>query len=58
METQQLYYDQKNNWFFTESYFKISDKNNSYFEGIGVDFDSNLNMMNTRQNKGSLASNE
>lgn len=54
METQQLFYDQKQNWFFTESYFKITDPNKSFFEGIGIDFDNKFNIMNAQQNRGIL----
>lgn len=54
MQTQQLYYDQKNNWFFTEHYFKVTDKNKSFFEGIGVDFDQNFRIVNAQQNRAEL----
>lgn len=51
MQTQQLYYDQKNKWFFTEHYFKVTDPNKSFFEGIGVDFDQNFKIVNAQQNR-------
>lgn len=54
MQTQQMYYDQKNNWFFTEHYFKVTDKNKSFFEGIGVDFDQNFKIVNAQQNRAEL----
>lgn len=54
MQTQQMYYDQKNNWFFTEYYFKVTDKNKSFFEGIGVDFDQNFKIVNAQQNRAEL----
>ncbi len=54
MQTQQLYYDQKNNWFFTEYYFKVTDKNKSFFDGIGVDFDQNFRIVNAQQNRAEL----
>jgi len=54
MQTQQLYYDQKHNWFFTEAYFKITDPNKSYFEGIGIDFDNKFNIINAQQNRAEL----
>ena len=54
MQTQQLYFDQKNNWFFTEHYFKVTDPNKSYFEGIGVDFDQNFRIVNAQQNRAEL----
>ena len=52
MTTPQLYYDQKLNWFFTEHYFKVVDENESVFEGIGIDFDSEFKTMNAHQNRG------
>lgn len=54
MQTQQMYYDQKNNWFFTENYFKVTDKNKSFFDGIGVDFDQNFKIVNAQQNRAEL----
>lgn len=54
METQQLYYDQKNKWFFTEHYFKVTDHNKSFFEGIGIDFDQNFKIVNAQQNRAEL----
>lgn len=54
LQTNQLYYDQRNNWFFTESYFKITDPNKSYFEGIGLDFDNKFKIINAQQNRGEL----
>ncbi|HLW41957.1 MAG TPA: LPS export ABC transporter periplasmic protein LptC [Flavobacterium sp.] len=54
METQQLYYDQRNKWFFTEHYFKVTDQNKSFFEGIGIDFDQNFRIVNAQQNRAEL----
>ena len=54
METQQLFYDQKHSWFFTEAYFKITDPNKSFFEGIGIDFDNKFKIMNAQQNRALL----
>ncbi len=54
LETQQMYYDQKNNWFFTENHFKVTDKNKSFFEGIGIDFDQNFKIVNAQQNRAEL----
>ena len=54
LETQQLYYNQKDNWFFTDAYFKLTDKNKSYFEGIGIDFDNQLKIINAQQNRAQL----
>lgn len=49
LETDQLYYDQKNDWFFTEKFYRISDIDNSFTEGVGIDFDSKLKTV-TAQN--------
>jgi len=54
LQTNQLYYDQKNSWFFTESYFKITDPSKSYYEGIGLDFDNQFKIINAQQNRGEL----
>ncbi|SEH70199.1 LPS export ABC transporter protein LptC [Paenimyroides aquimaris] len=54
LETNQMYYDQKNSWFFTEHYFKVTDKNKSFFDGIGVDFDQNFKIVNAQQNRAEL----
>lgn len=54
LQTNQLFYDQKNNWFFTESYFKITDPTKSYYEGIGLDFDNKFKIINAQQNRGEL----
>jgi len=51
LETQQLYYNQKDGWFFTDAYFKFTDPNKSYFEGIGIDIDKELKIMNAQQNR-------
>lgn len=58
MQTQQMYYDQNNSWFYTEYYFKVTDKNKSFFEGIGVDFDSNFKIVNAQQNRAELKNGE
>lgn len=58
METQQLFYDQKQRWFFTEAYFKITDPNKSIFEGIGIDFDNKFKIMNAQQNRAILNDND
>lgn len=47
LETEQLYYDQKNEWFFTESDYKFTDvKAESY--GTGVDFSKDFKVIKTR----------
>lgn len=54
LNTEQLFFDQKNEWFFTDEYFKFSDENGSYIEGIGVDFSKNFKKFNMQNNKGSV----
>jgi len=54
LETQQLFFDQRHNWFFTENYFKITDPDKSFFEGIGLDFDTQFKIINAQQNRGEL----
>lgn len=49
LKTEQLYYNQKNDWFFTEKFYRISDIDNSFTEGIGIDFDSKFQTV-TAQN--------
>lgn len=53
LETEQLYYDQKNSWFFTEQKYKFTaPKGVSY--GEGVDFDKDFKIMNTQKFSGQI----
>ncbi len=52
LETQQLFYDQKNEWFYTEKKFKFTDTQGNLFEGPGVDFSKDFKVFNAQQNKG------
>lgn len=52
LETDQLFYDQKNEWFYTEKRFKFTDENGSYFEGPGVDFSKDFKVFNAQRNTG------
>lgn len=52
LETQQLFYDQKNEWFYTEKKFKFTDIQGNLFEGPGVDFSKDFKVFNAQQNKG------
>jgi len=54
LETQQLYYDQKNEWFYTEQYFKMTDPKNGNTTGQGVDFDKNFRHINYQKVTGIL----
>lgn len=55
LETQQLYYDQKNEWFYTEKKFKFTDGKDSYVEGPGVDFSKDFKVFNAQQNNGLIS---
>ncbi len=46
METEQLFYDQKNEWFFTEKKFKFTDPIKGFTTGEGIDFSKDLKRIN------------
>jgi LPS export ABC transporter protein LptC len=50
----QLYYDQKNQWFYTEKNFKFTDNKGGYYEGPGIDFSKDFKVVNMQQNSGQL----
>ncbi|MGL2962282.1 LPS export ABC transporter periplasmic protein LptC [Flavobacterium sp. RSB2_4_14] len=55
LETEQLYYDQKNEWFFTEKKFKFtSPKGVSY--GEGIDFSKDFKKINSQKISGEVQS--
>lgn len=55
LETQQLYFDQKNEWFFTEKKFKFtSPKGVSY--GEGIDFSKDFKKVNSQKISGEVQS--
>ena len=55
LETEQLYYDQKNEWFFTEKMFKFtSPKGVSY--GEGIDFSKDFKKVNSKKISGQIQS--
>ena len=55
LETEQLYYDQKNEWFFTEKKFKFtSPKGISY--GEGIDFSKDFKKVNSQKISGEVQS--
>lgn len=57
LETQQLYYDQKNEWFYTEKNFKFTSlKGVSY--GKGIDFGRDFKKVNSQKISGEFQSNE
>ncbi len=54
METEQLYFDQKNEWFYTEKNFKFTDpKGVSY--GKGIDFSKDFRIVNSQEISGLIA---
>jgi len=57
LETQQLYYDQKNEWFFTEKSFKFTDTK-GVSNGQGIDFSKDFKIINSQKITGELDSNE
>ncbi|MEW5676886.1 LPS export ABC transporter periplasmic protein LptC [Flavobacterium enshiense] len=54
LETEQLYYDQKNEWFFTEKHFKFTDAAGGYLEGPGVDFSKDFKVFNMQNSQGQV----
>lgn len=53
LETEQLFFDQKTNWFYTEESFKFSDpKGISY--GQGVDFSRDFKIVNSQKIRGQI----
>jgi len=52
-----LYFDQKNEWFFTEKKFKFTDpKGVSY--GEGIDFSKDFKIVNSQRIKGEIDQSE
>ena len=47
LETEQLYYDQKNEWFFTQKPYKYTNKG-SVIEGLGIDFSKDFKVLDTQ----------
>jgi LPS export ABC transporter protein LptC len=57
LETEQLYFDQKNEWFFTEKKFKFtSAKGVSY--GEGIDFSKDFKKVNSQKISGEVQQSE
>ncbi len=54
LSTPQLYFDQKNEWFYTEKNFKFTDNKGGYYEGPGIDFSKDFKVINMQQNHGLL----
>lgn len=58
METSQLYFDQKNEWFFTEKFFKFTDGEGGYLQGPGVDFSKDFKIFNMQNSTGEVSTQE
>lgn len=54
LETDQLYYDQKHEWFYTDKNFKFTDGQGSLLTGPGIDFSKDFKIMNTQSNTGQI----
>ena len=54
LETNQLYFDQKNEWFFTEEAFTFKDADGSFLQGIGIDFSKDFKVFNMQNNNGEV----
>lgn len=57
LETEQLYFDQKNQWFYTEKKFKLTDAANSS-TGQGIDFSKDFKVINSQRITGELEAEE
>ena len=53
LETEQLYFDQANNWFFTEKKFKFTDPKGISF-GEGIDFSRDFKIVNSQRINGEV----
>lgn len=58
LETEQLYYDQKNEWFFTEKFFKFTDPQGGSTTGQGIDFNRDFKRINFQRVKGTVNQSE
>lgn len=56
LETDQLYFDQKNEWFFTEKLYKFTDPK-GISQGRGLDFSKDFKIINSQQIKGVVDNN-
>lgn len=53
LETEQLYYDQKNEWFYTEKRFKFTSPKGVSF-GEGIDFSKDFKKVNSQKISGEV----
>ncbi|AEW85710.1 LPS export ABC transporter periplasmic protein LptC [Flavobacterium columnare NBRC 100251 = ATCC 23463] len=54
LETEQLYYDQKNEWFFTQKPFRFTN-NGSVINGVGIDFSKDFSHLDTQNIQGTYS---
>jgi LPS export ABC transporter protein LptC len=54
LQTNQLYFDQKNEWFFTEETFIFKDADGSFLQGKGIDFSKDFKIFNMQNNNGEV----
>ena len=54
LETNQLYFDQKNEWFFTEEPFRFKHADGSFLQGVGIDFSKDFKIFNMQNNNGEV----
>jgi LPS export ABC transporter protein LptC len=57
LETDQLYFDQKNEWFYTEKSFKFTDPK-GVSNGQGIDFSKDFKIINSQRIAGAIDSEE
>ena len=57
LETEQLYFDQKNEWFYTEKIYKFTDPKGISF-GEGVDFSKYFKIINSQGVSGEVENNK
>ncbi len=57
LETEQLYYDQKNEWFFTEKKYKFTDLKGAS-NGQGIDFSKDFKVINSQRITGEVLTSE
>lgn len=57
LETEQLFFDQKNQWFYTERKFKLTDAGNNS-TGQGIDFSKDFTTINSQRIQGEIESKE
>ncbi|MBK0370687.1 LPS export ABC transporter periplasmic protein LptC [Flavobacterium agrisoli] len=58
LETEQLFFDQKNEWFYTERKFKLTDKAKGVSFGQGIDFSKDFKIVNSQRISGELEAEE